>query len=162
MSLPARLCCPTSENSVKRKFNFRKSTCPEPRPTDDPCSQRSSLPRRSSIRSRRSSMRAKCSLILCLNSCSGIASPGSLGSLGSLGSPGRSSKLPPRPRSRSSCRSRACPLRPCPPPLACLSLCLPTWPSSLSRISPVSITLGRVRTRKRPKVGSDKSTTVVV
>jgi hypothetical protein len=22
MSLPARLCCPTSENSVKRKFNF--------------------------------------------------------------------------------------------------------------------------------------------
>jgi hypothetical protein len=100
------------------------------------------------MRSRRSSMRAKCSLILCLNSCSGIASPGS------PGSPARSSKPP--PRSRSCCSPR--PPRPCPPPLACLSLSLPTWPSSFSSsTSWAPISLGRVRTRKRPKVGSDKS-----
>jgi hypothetical protein len=140
----------TSQNSVRRKFNFSKSTYPDARPTDDPRSQRSSLPRRSSKRSRRSSMRAKCSLILCLNSCSGIASPGS------LGSPERSSKSPPRSR---LCRSRSRPLRPCPPPLACLSLSLPTWPSSLFSTSLVAISFGKVCTRKRAKVASDTSTT---
>src|SRR5215213_7929318 len=131
---------PTSENSLKRKSNFRKSTYPEAGTTDDPCSQRSSLPRRSSIRSRRSSIGAKCSLILCLNSCSGIASPGS------LGSPGRSSKPPPRSR---SCRSRSCPPRPCPPPLDCLSLSLPTWPSSFLSTSLVSISLVHLQNRFR-------------
>jgi hypothetical protein len=102
------------------------------------------------MRSRRSSMRAKCSLILCLNSCSGIASPGS------LGSPERSSKPPPRSR---LCRSRSCPLRPCPPPLACLSLSLPTLPSSLFSTGLVAISCGKVCTRKRAKIGSDTSTT---
>jgi hypothetical protein len=135
-------------------LDLRKSTFPEAEagPTDVPSSQRSSLPRRSSMRPRRSSMRAKCSLILCLNSCSGIASPGS------PGSPGRSPKPPPRSR---SCRSRPRPPRPCPPPRACLSLSLPTWPSSFFSTSLASISLGRVGTRKRPKVGSDKSTPVV-
>ena len=150
----ARLTGRPSWNSVERKSNFGKRTFPKHGPTDAPGAQRSSLSRRSSIRSKRSSMRSKCSLILCLNSCSGIASPGS------PGSPGRSPKPPPRSR---SCRSRPRPPRPCPPPLACLSLSLPTWPSSFSSTaSPVWISLGRVRTRKRPKVVSDNSATVVI
>ena len=130
--------------------NFRECFLPVAGPTDASRSQRSSLSRRSSMRSRRSSMRAKCSLILCLNSCSGIASPGS------LGSPERSSKSPPRSR---LCRSRSCPLRPCPPPLACLSLSLPTCPSSLFSTDLVAISICKACTRKRAKVGSDTSTT---